>query len=95
MCDDSILIDPRHSVAYKMRDENFQVLDSQYTTTQSVSSFTTSFRQQHETIETDANADSISYNSNSSTSLLHMPNNPTKSCNSDGNKGHGAPSKYF
>lgn len=83
-----------------MRDENFQVLDSQYTTAkqQSVSSFTTSLRKQHETLdklETDANADSISYNSNSSTSLLHMPNNPTNSCNNDVNEEHGAPSKYF
>ncbi|XP_017486994.1 PREDICTED: uncharacterized protein LOC108375386 [Rhagoletis zephyria] len=31
-CDDSILIDPRQSVAYGMRDGNFLVLDSQYTT---------------------------------------------------------------
>uniref|UniRef100_A0A034VQ58 POC1 centriolar protein-like protein n=1 Tax=Bactrocera dorsalis TaxID=27457 RepID=A0A034VQ58_BACDO len=99
ICDDTILIDPRHSVAYKMRDENFQVLDSQYTTAkqQSVSSFTKSL-QQHETLDklkTDANTDSISYNSSSSTSLLHMPNNTTNSCNNDGNEGHGAPSKYF
>ncbi|XP_017490109.1 PREDICTED: POC1 centriolar protein homolog, partial [Rhagoletis zephyria] len=31
-CDDSILIDPRQSVAYGMRDGNFLVLGSQYTT---------------------------------------------------------------
>ncbi|XP_017489749.1 PREDICTED: uncharacterized protein LOC108377960 [Rhagoletis zephyria] len=92
-CDEGILIDPRQSVAYGMRDGNFLVLDSQHTTREpSPSNFTTPHRQQQESldkVETYASADSISNISNSSTSFLHMPN---KSNNSDGQR---TSSKYF